>query len=150
MSISDKREERREALLEGISQNVDLRELAASLGVRRGALIRDMKTMRRQSDPGFLEAQRLAQVKVDAEKRSISEVYEKRFKQMTGMSIGDKTFLNMVFFYRSEILGILNSRDSVAAIRDLPSSVRRTLMHNEILVNRVRPEVSKRARDALL
>lgn len=150
MSYSDKREERREALLEGISQNLNLTELAASLGVRRGALVRDVKTMRRRSDPGFLEAQRLAQVRVDSEKRSVSEGHETRFKQMTGMSIGEKTFLNMVFFYRSEILSILSSGDRVTAIRDLPSSVRRTLVHNKILVNRVNPEISKRARDALI
>jgi len=150
MGYKIEQEERREALLEGISQNLNFSELSARLGVRRGTLIRDIRVMRWSNDPGLLEAQRLAKVRVDEEKHSVSDGQEARFLQMTGMSIGDKTFENMVFFYRSEILGILNSGDRVAAIRDLPSGVRRTLMHNKILVNRIRPEISKRARDALL
>lgn len=150
MGYTSDQEERREALLDGISQNLSFKELASRLGIRRGTLVRDIRAMRWSNDPGLLEAQRLAQDRVDEEKESVSVVQEARFLRMTGMSIGDKTFENMVFFYRSEILRILNSGDSVAAIRDLPSGVRKTLLHNKILVNRVRPEISKRARDALL
>ena len=150
MGYKSEQEERREALLDGISQNLSFKELANRLGVRRGTLIRDIRAMRWSNDPGLLEAQRLAKGVVEGARRSVSDGHEARFLQMTGMSIGEKTFQNMVFFYRSEILGILNSRDSVAAIRGLPSGVRKTLLHNKILVNRVRPEISKRARDALL
>jgi hypothetical protein len=150
MGYTVEQEERREALLEGISQNLSFSELSAKLGVRRGTLIRDIRVMRWSNDPGLVEAKRLAKVRVDEKKHLVSDGHEARFMQMTGMSIGDKTFENMVFFYRSEILSILNSSDSSAAIRKLPSGVRKTLIHNKILVNRSRPEVSQRARDALL
>ena len=144
------REERRDAVLDGISQNLNYSELAESLGVRRGAIIGDVKAMRRRSDPGLLKAQRLAQAKVDEEKHSVSDGHEAKFIEMTGMSIGDKTFQNMVYFYREELLGILRSSDSESAIGELPNSVRRTLKHNEILVNRGRLKISKRALDELL
>jgi len=150
MGYTSDQEQRREALLDGISQNLSFKELAARLGIRRGTLIRDIRAMRWSNDSGLLEAQRLAQDVVEEERQSVSAGHEARFLRMTGMSISEKTFQNMVFFYRAEILSILNSRDSVAAIRDLPSGVRKTLLHNKILVNRVRPEISKRARDALL
>ena len=150
MGYTIEQEQRRDALLDGISQNLSFKELAARLGIRRGTLIRDIRAMRWSNDSGLLEAQRLAQDRVEEERQLVSAGHEARFLQMTGMSISEKTFQNMVFFYRAEILSILNSGDSVAVIRGLPSGVRKTLLHNKILVNRVRPEISKRARDALL
>jgi hypothetical protein len=150
MSYLRVREQRRDAVLDGISQNLNYSELAESLGVRRGDIIGDVKAMRRHSDPDLLEAQRMAQTKVNDEKRPVSAGHEARFIQMTGMSIGEKTFQNMVHFYRAELLSILSSGDSDSAIRELPKSVRRTLKHNEILINRGSPEISQRALDELL
>jgi len=106
--------------------------------------------MRRGRDPGLRDAQRIGQARVDEEKQSASRRREERFFGMTGMTLHEKSFQNMVCFYRPELLAILRSRDHEAAIRDLPSSTRRTLMHNGILTRRNKPEVTQEARDQLL
>ncbi len=150
MGYARVREERREAVLEGISRNMSAFELAKSLGVRRGAIVGDIKAMQRRSDPDLLEAQRIARARVEDERRLVSDRYEARFRRMTGMSIGDKTFQNMVFFYREELMRVLRSGDREAAIGALPRSVLRTLKHNEIIVNRKGLVISQRAIDELL
>ena len=72
-------ETRRQALLEGISQNLNYTDIAAQLGVRRGDLLSDVKAMRRSNDPDLRDAQRNGQAKVDQEKQSASKRREERF-----------------------------------------------------------------------
>ena len=143
-------ETRRQALLDGISQNLKYTEIAAQLGVKRGDLLKDVKTMRRSRDPDLRDAQRNGQAMVDEEKRSTSKRREERFYNMTGMTLHEKSFQNMVYFYKTELMTILKSGDHEAAIRNLSKSTRRTLMHNGILTKRNRPEITQQARDQLL
>ncbi len=143
-------ETRREALLNGISQNLNYTEIAAQLGVRRGDLLKDIKAMRRSRDPDLRDAQRIGQATINEEKQSASKRREERFYNMTGMTLHEKSFQNMVEFYKSELMTILRSGDHEAAIRNLPKSIRRTLMHNGILTKRNKPEITKQARDQLL
>lgn len=106
--------------------------------------------MRRIKDPGLLDAQRVAETRVDEEKKSLSKMRDKKFYDMTGMTLVEKSFQNMVYFYKPELINILNSEDQVAAIRDLPTSVRKTLTKNNILTQRGDVEVTREARDKLL
>jgi hypothetical protein len=141
---------RRQALLDGISLNLNYNEIAAQLGVRRGELLKDVKAMRRSRDPDLRDAQLIGQAKVNEEKRSVSKRREERFYNMTGMTLHEKSFQNMVYFYKPELMTILKSGDHEAAIRNLPKSTRRTLMHNDILTKRNKPEITQQARDQLL
>jgi transposase len=150
MHEPEEQENRRQALLDGISQNHSYKEMAAKLGVRRGDLIRDLKAMRRNGDPDLLEAQRIGQAKINEEKRTASKRQEERFLDMTGMSLKEKSFQNMVHFHKHELMNILRSGDREAAIRGLSKSTRRTLIHNGILTDRNKPEITQQARDQLL
>jgi len=69
---------------------------------------------------------------------------------MTGMTLHEKSFQNMVHFYKSELMTILRSGDHEAAIRNLPNSTRRTLMHNGILTKRNKPQITQQAQNQLL
>ena len=150
MQKPEEQERRRQALLNGIRQNHSYGEMAAKLGVRRGELIRHLKAMRRSGDPELRDAQRVAQAKIKEEKRPASKRQEERFQDMTGMTLKEKSFQNMVHFHRHELMNILRSGDREAAIRDLPKSTRRTLIHNGILTDRNKPEITQQAREQLL
>lgn len=145
-SVQDKR---RILLLDGISQNLSYVELAARLGVQRKELIRDVKTMRQRRDPALLEAQRAGKARVDDEKQSASNRRDERFFRMTGMTIREKTFQNMVHFYRPEIMSILQSEDREAAISEIPQRIRKTLRKHEILTSRNNSYISQQAQDQL-
>jgi hypothetical protein len=143
------REQRRQAILDGISQNRSYLEIAYQIGIRRRELIRDISAMRRTRDPGLLDAQRKAEDKIDEEKRSASKRRDKIFYEMTGMTLREKTFQNMVNFYKPELVRILNSGDQISAIRELPMSVRKTLTKNHILTKGGNIQISQKARDHL-
>ena len=140
----------RRVLLDGISRNLSYTEIAEKLGVRRGAVIREVKHMGRRRDAGLVDAKRQGLVLLEEEKMADSVRCEERFFGMMGMSLQDKTFLNMVSFYRPELLVILRSKDHESAIRELPNSVRRTLVRNNILTSRGKLHVSERALEELI
>ena len=56
-----------------------------------------------------------------------------RFLRMTGLTIDEKMFQNMIFFYRSELKKILNSKDENRTICKLSKNIRKTLQRNEII-----------------
>jgi len=143
-------EARRQTILDGISQNLNYTEIATRLGVRRGDLLRDLRAMRHNRDQGLRDAQRTAQDRVTAEKQVVSKRREETFHAMTGMTLHEKSFQNMVHYFKSEITAILRSSDPEAAIRRLPQSTRRTLMHNGILTKRNRPKITAQARSQLV
>lgn len=150
INTSSEHEARRQTLLEGISQNLNYTEIAAQLGLRRGDLIRDLKAMRHSRDSGLRDAQRSAQAKTQEQKQVVSIRRDERFHSMTGMTLQEKTFQNMVHYYKHELMAIIRSKDQDAAIRDLPQSTRRTLMHNDIITKRNRPQITLQARNQLL
>ena len=58
---------------------------------------------------------------------------QSRFLRMTGLTIEEKMFQNMVFFYRSELKKILNSKDENKTISKLSNNIRKTLQRNKII-----------------
>ncbi|MFC1803262.1 hypothetical protein ACFL0D_04760, partial [Thermoproteota archaeon] len=136
--------------LHGISQNLKYTEIAARLGVKRGYLLRDVEVMRQSGDPDLREALRIGQAKGNEEKQSVSKKHEERFYNMTGMTFQEKSFQNMVCFFKSDLMTILRSEDPEVAIRNLPKSTRRTMIHNGILKKRSKTGITQKARNQLL
>ncbi len=150
------RRKRRPTILRGISQDLKHSEIAAQLGVNRWVVMNDLRYMQYSGDSELKRAQE-AQERIRAEKQSViarDRMYVKhgeRFLRMTGMTIQEKTFQNMMDFYEPELTRVLKSGDQYAAIMRLPKSVRRTLMHNGIITHgRHKLEVASDARKYLI
>jgi hypothetical protein len=149
MNYTHIRAERRQVILNGISQNLRYGEIATQLGVRRSVLISDVKAMNRRRDPDLQNAKRLGQAKKSKEKQAVSKRREENFYNRTGMTFHEKSFQNMIYFFKHELMTILRSEDHEAAIRKLPKSTRRTMIHNGILTKRNSTEITQKARDQL-
>ena len=59
--------------------------------------------------------------------------HNERFLGLTGMTLQEKSFRNMIDFNKHELLKILKSKDQNAAISRLPKNIRRNLLHNGII-----------------
>jgi hypothetical protein len=59
-----------------------------------------------------------------------------RFLELTGMTLQEKSFLNMIDFNKKALKKILKSTDQNSAIMKLPKSIRRTLIHNGIIIKK--------------
>ncbi len=137
-------------ILEGISQDLNNLEIATQMGISRWVVMRDLRSMKFNKDPELKKAYLDQEARLVASKLSISNVRDDRFQLMSGMSITDKNFENMVNFYRPELMKILESKDEYVAITNLSKSVQRTLLHNEIIAGRkYRRQISSRARGYL-
>jgi hypothetical protein len=143
-------ETRRSNILDGINGGFAYSKIADRLGVRLWVVMSDLKRMRHNRDPELKQAYMKAQEQAQAKKQSIARLSDERFHGMTGMSLKEKTFSNMMSFYGPELMKILESKNECAAIRDLPKSVRRTLKHNGIIVQGWKtPEITPLARTYL-
>lgn len=132
------RDKRRLVILEGISRDLKPSEISAQLGVNRWGMKSDIKFMRRNGDLGLIKAEK-AQVLVrekkalliSKEKRHLKQ--NERFLSMTGITIQEKSFHNMINFNKHELLKILKSKDQHIAISKLPKNTRKTLENNGII-----------------
>ncbi len=59
--------------------------------------------------------------------------HEKRFYGMTGMTLKEKTFQNMINFYKPELKKVMGSKDESKQISKLPRNDRRILKGNKII-----------------
>jgi len=138
LNYSQERLNRRQTILEGISQDLTHSEIAAKLGVNRWVVMNDIRFMQRYEDPEYRRAQEV-QEEVRAERESAVTreksfvVQNERFVKLMGMSLREKSFRNMVEFYGPELRRVLKSVDQNAAIMMLPKSVRRALINNGII-----------------
>jgi len=140
-------EKRRLIILEGIDGGIENSEIAAKLGVPLWVVRRDLKKMRYNRDPELKKAYRKAQERVQTKKQIIANSLGDRFHRMTGMTFKEKTFNNMMSFYKPELTKIINAENECAAIRDLPNSVRKTLKRNGIIAQGWKtPEITEHAR----
>jgi hypothetical protein len=151
MTISiQEHEKRRPIILEGINGGIENSEIAAKLGVPLWVVRRDLKKMRYNRDPELKKAYRKAKERVQAKKHLIASSLGERFHRMTGMTFKEKTFNNMMSFYKPELRKILKAENESAAIRDLPNSVRKTLKRNGIIAQGWKtPEITAHARACL-
>jgi len=149
------RNERRPIILEGISQDLKHSEISAQLGAYRGLIMSDIKFMRRNGDLGLKQAEK-DQVQVREKKAFLFEKdkkhykQNKRFRRMTGITLEEKSFRNMIDYNKLALLKILKSEDQYAAIFKLPKSIRKTLKKNGIITKRWQDnEISERAQEYL-
>lgn len=98
---------------------------------------KDVKLMQHYGDPRLKQAESSREV-IRSEKRTRlmnEKVHAKQneiFFHMTGITLEERTFRNMIDFYKSELMEIMKAADQSAAIRVLPKSDRRTMLHNGI------------------
>jgi hypothetical protein len=149
------RKKRRLIILKGISQDLKHSEISAQLGANRWGIISDIKFMRRIGDLGLIQAEE-AQVQVREEKVLLLMKEKGHFKQnerflgMTGITLQEKSFRNMIDFNKYELLKILKSEDQHAAIIGLPKSIQKTLKRNGIITKRWQDnEITERAQEYL-
>ena len=140
---------RRPSVLEGISQNQNYKEIADKVGVNQIDIFRDVNTMRFNKDPGLVEAQRMGHAKRKKEQVLWSESLEEKFIKMTGKSIQEKSFENMVFHYKPELLIVLESGDFETGIKKLSLNTRRALVKAGLL-NKEHTDITQKALDHLL
>ena len=73
-----------------------------------------------------------------------------RFLRMTGLTIDEKMFQNMISFYKPELKKVMNSNNESNAISKLSNKVRKTLKRNRIIIHgRRKYEITQKARDFL-
>lgn len=142
-------ETRRLDILKGVNNGLGAVKIAARLGVPAWVVIKDLKRMRYNRDSELRQAYVTALDQARAKKLSVAELPNDRFYHMTGMSLMEKTFSNMMSFYRPEIMKILKSDIECDAIRQLPSSVRRILKNNGIIAQNS-PQITSKAHAYLL
>jgi hypothetical protein len=143
-------ETRRLDILKGINNGFGNVKIAAELGIPLGVVINDLKRMRHNRDSELAQAYVNALNQVREKKLSVAELSNDRFYHMTGMSLTEKTFNNMMSFYRPEIRKIYKSDIEGTMIRELPSSIRRTLKKNGIIARGwSSPQLTSKAREYL-
>jgi len=102
---------------------------------------KDVKLMQQNGDPGLGDAERARDAirtekseRLNAEKVHIKK--EEMFLNMTGMTLHEKTFRNMIDVYRPELTEIMKAGNQGDAIMALTKADRRTMLHNGILNGR--------------
>ena len=132
-------------ILDAIGRDLSYKEMADKTGVNRRELIRYVKIMRRSKDPDLIHALKLRDEKIVSEKKKASDRQNDSFYYMTGMTLREKTFQNMVHFYKPELSHIMKCVDQRNAIGNLPVSVRKTLVKNGIISKHSKYEITKQA-----
>ena len=143
------RQARRPIILKGIRQDLKLSEIANQLGVRRRVVRNDIRFMRYKDDPELQHAQN-TQEQIRTKRTNNTKVHAReendRFLEMTGMTLQEKSFLNMIDFNKKALKKILKATDQNTEIMKLPKSIRRTLIHNGIIIKKWQDnEITSRA-----
>ena len=138
---------RRLTILKGINDGFTRLQIAEKLCVRPWIVTTDLIRMKRNRDPELKQAYITANEIFQAKKLKRANRHDDRFRLMTGMTLKEKTFNNMMSYYKPELRKIINSKDETVAIRSLSKSVRKTLNNNGILLKGwKKPLISTRAR----
>ncbi|MBN1683297.1 hypothetical protein JW865_07075 [Candidatus Bathyarchaeota archaeon] len=147
--ISDP-EERRIIIIKGINQDLTSLEIARKIGVNKWQVMKDIKAMKYNKDPDLRQAYIDRESRLLKKKQSKNNLREKKFINMTGKTIQEKTFENMINYYKPELNLIIGSKKEYLAIMKLDKSIQRVLKHNEIIDGgRDRRQISKKAREYL-
>jgi len=126
-------EERRLAILKGIDQDLNILDIASQLGVNKCLIMSDLRYMRHNKDSELKQANEDRFARILAKKRSLTKIRNEKIRLMIGMTIEEKNFENVVNFYRSELMKILESKNEELAIKGLSRSMRRSFEKNEVI-----------------
>jgi hypothetical protein len=149
------REKRRLIILEGISQDLKHSEISAQLGTNRWVIMSDIKYMQNNGDLGLKHAEKV-QAQIHEKKVLLLSKEMNHFKQnerfldMTGITLQEKSFRNMIDFNKHELLKILKSEDQHTAIHKLSKNIQKSLKRNGIITKRWQDnEITERAQEYL-
>ena len=149
------RNKRRQIILEGISQDLGHSEISAMLGANRWVVRSDIKYMQRNDDLGLRLAKE-DQALIREEKALLLTEETRHFKQnqrfqsMTGITLQEKSFRNMIDYNRHDLLNVLRSEDQNAEIFKLSKSIQKILKKNGIITTRWKDnEITESAEDYL-
>jgi len=150
LNVIEDRESRRFTILEGIGKDLSYSEIAAQLGVNKWIIRSDIRKMQHERD---LELRQMYQKKkelIKANKQMSIQKRDNRFYGMTGMTIDEKMFQNMIHFHKPELKKVMGSKNESKAISKLSRNVRKILQRNKI-INRDcgKYEITPDARDFL-
>jgi predicted DNA-binding protein YlxM (UPF0122 family) len=150
LNVYEDRVSRRFTILEGISKDLSYSEIAAQLGVNKWIISSDIRKMQHERD---LELRQMYQKKkelIKANKQMSAQKRDNRFYGMTGMTIDEKMFQNMIHFHKHELKKAMGSKNESKEISKLSSNVRKILKRNKI-INRGcgKYEITPDARDFL-
>jgi len=131
-------EMRRITIIEGISQDLKYSEIAAKLGINQWTILNEVKIMHHNRDLRLKDAESARNgVRVEKAARLTSEKIcakqEQAFFSMTGLTLQEKSFQNMIDFYRPQLARIMDAHDQSAAIMALPKGERITMQNNGII-----------------
>jgi hypothetical protein len=146
---------RRPLILKGISLDFNTSKISDQLGSNNWVILHDLRFMRRNGDLGLIQAEK-AQALVREEKVILHKEEKRHFKQnkrflsMTGISLQEKSFRNMIDFNKLDLLNVLKSEDQHTAIVKLPKSIQKSLKKNGIITSRWQDnEITLKALDYL-
>jgi len=150
LNVIEDRESRRFTILEGIGKDLSYSEIAAQLGVNKWIISSDIRKMQHERD---LELRQMYQKKkelIEANKQMSAQKRDNRFYGMTGMTIDEKMFQNMIHFHKHELKKVMGSKNESKEISKLSRNVRKILQRNKI-INRGcgKYEITPDARDFL-
>ena len=150
LNVIEDRESRRFTILEGIGKDLSYSEIAAQLGVNKWIISSDIRKMQHERD---LELRQMYQKKkelIKANKQMSAQKRDNRFYGMTGMTIDEKMFQNMIHFHKHELKKVMGSKNESKEISKLSRNVRKILQRNKI-INRGcgKYEITPDARDFL-
>ena len=120
-------------IIDCINKGYGVSKIAKRLEVPRWTIIRDIKRMRRNRDSKLKDAYRNAKAQAQVNKQLTANLPNEKFLSMTGMTFKEKSFRNMIEFYKPELRKILKSEKQHTAINKLPKSIRRILKNNGII-----------------
>ena len=149
------RKKRRQIILEGISQDLKHSEILTQLRVTRAILMGDIRYMRINGDLGLIQAEKTQELVHDKKVLLISKnmahnKQNEKYLGMTGITLQEQSFRNMIDFNKHELLKILKSKNQHTAIVKLPKSIQKTLKKNGIIIKRWQDnEISERAQEYL-
>ena len=133
ITLYKEREIRRPIILEGISKDLSYSAIADQLGVTRYIVQKDIRTMQYNKDPELRKVyNEREEYKKNKHKKYVKKI-ETRFHRMTGISLEEKMFRNMIHFYKKEIGRVIGSENESLEIGNLSNKIRKIFIRNKIM-----------------
>ncbi len=150
LNVYEDRESRRFTILEGISKDLSYSDIATQLGVNRWTIHCDIRKMQHERDPELRQMYQKKKELIKANKQMSAQKRDNRFYRMTGMTIDEKMFQNMIHFHKPELKKVMSSKDESNEISKLSRKVRNILQRNKIINHGWgKYEITPEARDYL-
>lgn len=106
--------------------------------------------MQHKRDPELGQMYQKRDELIMANKQMSAQKRDNRFYRMTGMTIDEKMFQNMIHFHKPELKKVMGSKNESKEISKLSRNVRKILIRNKIIIRGWgKYEITPKARDFL-